>query len=474
LRRPPPRPVPAALLRAKVIGLTLGPVLALGLLAVHAPGCSTSNASAVADAGFADAAIVGVKDAPPGFDAGLDAATLHTSLRLALLAPLSYGVDVCLKQNGGVYAGPLLYELPSLPDAGADARRDTGAEPTNKDGSVTPSDSANDGENLDAPTSDGEVTDASADGPGSHDATVPHDATTDASSDATRDVDGADHSVDGGLDASSRPDSGVRVGGVPPGYVSSYLTVAGAGTFDVAIVVGGASSCTTPAPLAVQRITLDAGKLSTLIVLGPGASSRLDAGPVEGKDGGLVADADASRQEAATDAAAPSLSIIVLTDEPAVSTTTTRARFFNATSSSDAAPGPLSVAAVEQAMVIPLTNEVLVDAVGSQHHANPAVDSLGYWSGAPLVSATPIGLRVTTGTDAGSNPVDAGDASSAPRTSWTFASNSSFDLVAPSTNHTGFIVGDPGDPDVGLSLLWCDDTSSASVLNESCTRVLAP
>jgi hypothetical protein len=161
-----------------------------------------------------------------------------------------------------------------------------------------------------------------------------------------------------------------------------------------------------------------------------------------------------------------------LTDEPAVSTTLTRARFFNATTANDAgAPSPLRVAAVEGTESVPLANAVLEGQFSSPSLANPAVDSLGYWAGTPLMANTPISIHTSEDIDAGA-AFDGNVDGTAPLPSWTFASNSSFDLIAPMTNHSGFFYGDTA---AGMTLLWCDDTASnTAALNNSCTSVQSP
>ena len=116
--------------------------------------------------------------------------------------------------------------------------------------------------------------------------------------------------------------------------MSGYLSVPLAGTMDVAIVRGGSTTCDrslTPP----RRVTLDAGKLYTLAVIhAPGLAA--DAGPT---DGGSLGDAVS---DAHAEAAAPelALSVIVLTDEPEVSPSFARARFFNGLEASDGGAAP--------------------------------------------------------------------------------------------------------------------------------------
>lgn len=510
----------------------------VALLALVVAGCSTDSAGAGFDAASEHATIVIGTDSSLAGDGGAgDAQTLHTSFRIALLSSLGYGIDVCVRTNASApYIGPLLYQqLPSIPDGGADAKKDAhlahDAHAVDAEGSKL--DAARDGAMEDAESRDARGDDAMSDAKGdmlpdakadgsrdalvdvradsARDATAREDATRDGAPDVTPEEGGErlleggdgragselDGATDAATDAVTLPDAGERVGGVLFSQVSSYLTVAGAGTFDVAIVLGGSPSCLTHQPLLVQRLTLDAGKLSTLVVRSAPVAPIVDAGPTDATVPRDAARADATKPDATPDAtvdarppvdasrdgangdasdldaSAPSLSILVLTDEPAVSTALSRARFFNATTASSTSGdggiiGALRVSAVENLATVPLASDVPVNQVSLANPSDPSVDTLGYWQGAPLVSSTPINLRVSQATGA-TSASDAGtdaDGGGTGPPSWTFGSTTSFDLTQARSNHTGFFVGNPGP---SLNLIWCDDTSSGVTAMDAST-----
>ena len=444
-------------------------------------GCS-SSVGASSDAGDDHATILTGFDAPAPIESGTDATPLHTSLRIALLSPLGFGVDVCVGPTSGPYVGPLLYEqLPSDPDGGDGGERKD-SRPAHETGPLPEAgqDSASDSA---AEAEAGRLFDGSLEG--GHDA--PFDARADSSdaslADALRESGhgSLDAAIDAGADAPLSLDGGQRVGGVLYLEVSHYLRVANAGTVNVAIVRGGSATCNSP--LVVQRVTLNAGEFSTIVLESPLALAEADAGAsvdadradaagardaTSGTDAHVAdvhADGPRPRDGAgdvvfSPDASIP-LSLVVLTDEPVVSTTLARARFFNGST----ALGPVSVAALEQGTTIPLAATVPVDHQSVQNPASPAVDSLGYWQGAPLVSTSPISLLVTSK----GVVVDAGDDASAPAT-WGFGSTTSFDLTQGQSNHSGFLVG-TGTADI--QLVWCDDTSAANQTLTSCTTVSA-
>ncbi len=394
------------------------------LVAVASAGCSVT----ASESGFSpldaapDHTVFPPPDAAMRVDASGqgDAAPLHTSLRLTLLAPLGFGVDVCLRSGTLPFQGPLLYnDFPSAPDGGKDA-----------------------------PLADASPDALLVDGGGA----------SDAGDDALGDAD-AGVSVDA-LDAGpAASDSGARAGGILYQNVSSYVDVPLAGTVDVAVVLGGASSCGQP--LATQRVTLDPGKYSTLVILGgeapADAGARPDAGDAGTPDGG----------------AAVALSIVVLTDDPSTSTTLARARFFNALTWSDAgAAAAVEVTAFAAGVLVPLASVVPVDGVGATSPASPAVDALGYWSGAPLVTSPAVDLLVhplLVALDGGA----LGDASvDAAASGWTFAPNpeqGSFHLVAAS-NHTGFLVGQSAG---SARLIWCTESTASGSTQTSCVVVAA-
>jgi len=366
-------------------------------------GCSTSpSLTSTPEAGRIQTTVV-PNDTGVPFDTGTDASPLQTNVRLGLFAASPFGVDIGLRAaTATVYPpSPLLYsQLPSLPDGGAD---DAGVEAGPRDGGRDggPRDASPDSRGAAADGSDG-ASDARAD------ATLAGDATTDADL------------------GDARPDSSSTgpihlTGGVLPGQLSGYLTVPGAGTFDIAIVKGGTGSCTQP--IAVHAATLGPGKFATLMVVSLPSADAAASGP----------------------------SLVVLTDEPAELPAMARARFVNVTTPvGDAGALPLSVVALSQGQPTPLALDVAPDHEATTNPAAPAVDTLGYWAGSALQN--PVELRIgPAGEDSGA--------------AWA-STPESLDLSVGS-NHTGFIWGGGALP---RSLLWCNDEESHSVLT-SCTPV---
>jgi len=433
----------------------LATLTAIGVVAAGgiAPACSTSPQTSSVDASFDAIVVESPPDAVAGADVAAgkgvaDAAGLQTGVRLALMSPLPFGVDVCLGANQRLQ-GPLVYlskQLPTLPDAGRDAPRhpasdaSTDARPDTRD--ATP--------------------DAAADG---GDAAVRSDATLDGDATAR---DASPHPHDGAVgdaETDAGKDGGVRAGGVLQWTVSDPLTVQGAGNFSVRIVVGGSSSCSTGVlPMASETVTLAPGEFATFVVLAvpPAGDAGADAAANDAAPTDAERPRDASRADArpvdASAIALPTVKVIKLVDEPlsaelASTLTLAHARFFNATTfAPDAGTvSPLGVVAVAQNGTVPLADDVPMDGVSATHAANPAVDSLGYWAGPPLSSTAPIDLRVGAPV-----PTDASVEGGTVAPSWTFAPSStgSFGLVARS-NHTGFLVGGGVGPP---NLVWCDDT----------------
>jgi hypothetical protein len=439
---------------------------------VIATGCSTPSAAPpTSDAAVDHGTVPTPPDAVAGRDSGFDAATEQTSLRLALLSSLGFGVDVCISSfTTGAQQGPLLYnqhQLQTQPDAGHDAAHDAaGAAETGG----APPDAAIDG--ASAGDAGATQTDATLDATLPTDATftadAAHDATLDASGDGSTD---AHDAMVSGADGASAIDGGTPFGGVLAEQVTNYLAIAGAGTFEVSIVPGGASTCACP--LARRLVTFDSGKFYTLVVgalapAGSDAGGLVDATATDAARSGDAALLDAAPADAC--AAPTSLSIVPLTDEPLLTATLARARFFNAigfdpVSSNDAgAVGALRVAVVEQSAIVPLASRVPVDQVSSASPANPGVDALGYWTGTLSVTTSLVHLRVGPVTDVGGEAGVDG-AVTAPFSS--FVTSDGFDLVA-STNHTGFLAGGGAAP---LTLLWCNDSITLGAVYTSCELV---
>ena len=489
-------------------------------LAAAFAACSSGQPAVSVDAALDHVTVTSTPDAPVSADAGLDASLLETNVRLALLSPLGIGIDVCVRPSTSASApfqGPLLYlanQLPALPgDAGhdgavGDARADGGPHVRDAGDAASHLDARDRDVRTDSPREDATSADAGheagRDG-GRMDATTGSDAARDGTKEAL--ADGSFDADSVAPDGPTHVDSGPR-NEVTVGQVSNYLKVQGGGAFEVAIVVGGSSSCQSS--LALRRVSLEPGYFTTLAVMGslppPVATTSGEAGfrdasnhgeDAKGMDASRGADAtrptdatldgsklkDASHAAdakpgdaladtpASADASVRALTIVPLVDEPLTqSSPLAQARFFNATTFTDDAglAAALRVVAVEYATTLPLAIEVPAGQRASQNHANPSVDGLGYWTGPPLsataADSSPFSIKLRVG-----GPIlgDAGVEGGVAAPSWTFAPPpmpGSFDLIAD-TNHSGFILGG-GTTEV--QLLWCNDNMQAGAFGTDC------
>jgi hypothetical protein len=502
--------VPSRFVVAAVLTLALGAASA-------ALSCGGSTPVQAVDAAAVDVTLLGGIDAPLAIDSGQDASPLQTNLRVALVSELRLGIDICVRPGitNGTFEGPLLFDLPTLPDAGEDAHKTPPLEASVKPDAASDAKSASDaGHSSDAARESSTTTDAS-DGAPPHDsgrvedadATKPHDGAHDSlESDAREEA--SEAAADAAPDAPRGVDGGVRSGGVHGFQVSSYLSVQGAGTFEVKIVPGGSPSCGAAAePLAIQYVTMNAGAYYTLVVHGSLPPLQVDAGvdagprsdaeshdakahdakPGDATAGDARIDAthpegghadDAAREGSSTeagvaDAGALPLSFIILTDEPALSTTLARARFVNMLTGSSGAAGPLSIAAIDDVsggtpVSTLLASDVPDLSAARPNPAAPAVDTLGYWSGPPISFASSIFASASQ--DAG--PAGAVDAV-APQYAWSFELSTSFPSfdINQGSNHTGFIVGGGTTPP---ALLWCNDSEQSASALTACTLSSGP
>jgi hypothetical protein len=197
------------------------------------------------------------------------------------------------------------------------------------------------------------------------------------------------------------------------GELTQDVALNAVGTFDIALVTAGALSCGQP--LLVKQVTLDAGKRSTVAVMGLAAS---DAG------------------------AAGALSVVAFTDDPTSDPQNARVRFIHAAlgwpGASFPAP-PLSVTASGPPPTA-LASEIDPKHVGATSSADPTVDGLGYATVRPL-SSTRLMLQ------------SVGDGGFAR---WQTADQLSG--LSAGTVHTGFIVsGEAG----ALGVLWCGEAKTA-------------
>jgi hypothetical protein len=369
------------------------------LLAMTVPLASIGVWSCLADEGRVPAPAVEATDGSAGgpladvTPRAFDAEAPSGAMRIAHMAPRLGNVDFCYRPAGDArFVGPVLTgasDAGAAPDAAADAT-------------------------VDAAPADGAVPDAG-------DAGAIVDAGPDARDAAAVDA-GGDAGLDAGLDATA--DAGDAATGDPlaPFAVTTYVGVKGSGTFEIAIVAAGAGTCQSP--LRTGQVTLDPGKLTTVVVA---ERSVVDAGPAT--------------------------VLLSLTDNPVVAEDRVRARVVHAAfgTAQQAAPGDLSVA------VAGGTSPVVAAAVspGGVTRARvdgPPVDPFGYAEIPPVASLAAI--RVTELREGG--------------VTWTSAF---VDLgLAPSSIKTAYIA----QAEANVVLVLCDDKATAGRRTACRTLPVAP
>lgn len=231
--------------------------------------------------------------------------------------------------------------------------------------------------------------------------------------------DAGDAEVEAGVDATAPLDAGddaeagaARV--LTYRGVSKYLTLAATGTLTISVVPAGATSCASP--LATGDVTLDPGKLATVVLFGG-----------HDGDGGGAA------------------SLVAFTDDRTTKDDEARVRVVHGAlgSPSRAAAGPLAVRIVA-AQTTGIAERVDPRSVSSPSQGIP-VDALGYATIPPVPAPNAIAI--------GSAAVDGGaDAGVAP---WQSA-DTDLDLRGGSL-HTAFVV--QADP-IGFEVVWCADTTT--------------
>lgn len=356
--------------------------------AALAPGCSSS------DNGAADASIDGFGVIVGGGDGGGDGGGqaggdggvggVQTTMRLAHASPDLGPVDFCWRKTGSqAFTGPVLTGGPQPGDAG-DA------------GSAEAAPGA-----LDAGAGDATAIDVA----------VPEAATAD---DGAAGGDGDATGGDGEAGGPAVP------GALVFGAMTAAVQLPAAGTFDVALVTPGQSSC-YPSRLAGQ-VTLSASKSVTAVIMGLAAP---DAGP------------------------SSALAIVPFTDA-ALDPQRARVRLIHAAlgSSTEGPSPPFSVRAgttLLAAEVDPMKATTASTA--------PSVDSLGYATVQPLDAPTVLWLT------------SIGDPQA---TTW--SSQPDPDLhVQVGTAHTGILVSlDQG----ALGVVWCSDAPTTST-PASCKTIVA-
>lgn len=363
------------------------PSVAFGSLVLG--GACGGNQGAASDAGT-DTYGVHVGDGGGGNgDATSDAPGVTTSLRLAHAAVTVGGVDYCWRAAGAAsFVGPVLNGgVKPIVDAGAPG--EAGAEG---------------GNGGDAGPDGGAGTDAAASDGG-------------APADSGLADTGADGEA-GAIDAAPAADGGTP-NALVFGQMTPGLTLASSGTFDLALVPAGQTSCV--APLLTGQVTLDAGKSATVVLMGAAPAA----------------------------AGAAPLTLVAYTDE-ARDPQSAKVRLIHAalgTAADPAAP----------ALAVRAGGTLLADDVepglASKAEPTPAVDAQGYTTLAALAPPTMMTLTST------------GDAAAA---TWSTAKS---DLgFGAGSLHTGIIVS-LGQESLGV--VWC----SAAVESDAappCTLLPAP
>ncbi len=238
--------------------------------------------------------------------------------------------------------------------------------------------------------------------------------------------DGGDAQSDGGESGTDEGGAdGSATEGDPalaPRTMTNYVSFAGSGTFDVAVVSAGQKSCASP--LATLKVTVDPSKLTTVVLSGDYTASPA------GSDAG------------ASDGGAGTLRIFRVLDDPTLDPKQARVRMVNA------AFGASFVGKAEDLRVdsigsqkTTIAADVALGTVSSQSVSSPVTDGLGYTLTAPEPPANALALT--------------GIADASFSGTWTSV-YTDLGLVAASL-HTGFIVSDSTDT---LAVLWCSDTST--------------
>lgn len=251
----------------------------------------------------------------------------------------------------------------------------------------------------------------------------PLDAGDDGAADATAPLDASGPTTD------AAPD-GAAAAGLSFRELTRYLGLDRSGPLELAVVPSG-GSCAMP--IAVRTVTLDPGKLHTVVVLGRTGAS----------------DADAS-----SDAGASGLGVVAFVDDRGAVAEKARVRFIHAALAPGEAALPLGVRAVAG------KTSVLAERVEPRRATSSSttieVDTLGYATVDPV--PPPASLAVSAAAPGAS------DASPAVAP-WQSAP-SDLELGGGSL-HTGFLLlGE----DASLEVLWCRDTVTSGELT-SCKRV---
>jgi hypothetical protein len=380
-----------------------------------------------------------------GPDGGAEDASpsLMTTVRVAQLSRDVGAVDICYRSvlsqtfTGPVFSSPIM----SVGDAGSGdaSSQDASAVDGSSDGGNPTLDGGADAAS-DVTDDSSPPTDAAAEaGPDSTatdatatDATVTDATVTDATlRDAAPDVAPPEEA---GPERDATTDAAMHGGGsagLTYLQVSNYVTIMGAGTFEIVVVPGGQGTCTNA--IIDRMVTLDDGKRGTLAIYG---SPEVEAGSPN------------------------ALAMVAMVDDAVAVASSTRTRFFDSAAADSADAEAASALLVSVVGMPTLELEVVLpDSAPGPSATPPTADALGYHTDAPVMA--PARLRLDRYTGA---VMDGGLDASAPV--W-LGSPMDLRLVAGSI-HTGFLVRDTsGD----FAILWCDDTSFGSALS-ACALVV--
>ena len=236
----------------------------------------------------------------------------------------------------------------------------------------------------------------------------------------------ASPSDSGGAETGTESDADATNSGPPqqadaalaPRTMTNYLSFAGSGTFDVAVVAAGQKSCA--APFATLKVTVDPSKLTTIVLTGDHAMG----------DGG------------AGDAGGGGLRLFRVLDDPSLDPKQARIRIVNAAYGASLAGGAQDLRVdTLGSQKTTIAADVPLGAATNQSMAAPVTDALGYTLTAPQPPSN--ALSITGSVDASSGGA------------WTSA-YTNLGLTAASL-HTGFIVSDATE---SLAVVWCSDTST--------------
>jgi len=336
-----------------------------------------------------------------------------TWMRIGQLLPALGPVSVCVLPPGSSTWSPLLPPS-TITDAGAEAEAASDGPSPDARPDVGPADapspsdavSHEGGPSEGGMKADGALVDAPVDGPVDGPADVRH----------------AD--VDAGTLASAH---------LQPLTMSRYIRLDGAGTFQLAILPAGASSCA--GAYFTQAVTLDSDKHTTVVL----AQTRA----------GALAPAP-SYLDAGAEAAALPFGLLTYTDEPGTVLSSARTRFINAAipTTTDAGSVPLSAAVLDStANLVPLARAIEPDRGTDPSQTPPVVDALGYHDGEVVLGM--LALRIGPTGDGGALP-------------WTSAAE---DLgLGAGSSHTAFILSAATGGE--FRVLWCNDLSQESVLTD--------